>query len=337
MAPGRKLLYGFVLIAAVLSAQAPAPATQKKTISLNVIVRDNHDQPVGDLGVDDFQVTDQGKAQRITVYGPEQRRLLAAPPGSHEDSKRVAPHTVVILFDVLNANMAYRSYGADEIVRSVQKLEASDSIYLYLLTNSGALYPVHGLPGPDADVHPVDGPWTQQIKPRLDAALHEVFGLKPIDDKVPTLLVQTTYRAIEAMASGIAGMPGRKDIIWVTHGVPIVVRLIDREPFEYLPQLQRLATAIDRAGVAINTVDQGDALATGSKETIEQFASVTGGKAYPSGTFDTALTQVLEAPKATYLVEYAAPEPDGKFHKVRVTTSRKGVRIQAEQGYVASK
>ena len=94
---------------------------------------------------------------------------------------------------------------------------------------------------------------------------------------------------------------------------------------------------VHRAGITINTVDQGDAVESRSKQTIEEFPAGTGGKAYSSGTLDKALPEVLNAPRATYIIEYAAPAPDGKYHKLKVTTSRKGIRLQAEQGYFANK
>ena len=154
-----------------------------------------------------------------------------------------------------------------------------------------------------------------------------------MDEKVPALRVEATYRALDLLGLQLAPIPGRKDVIWITHGVPITVRLPNQEPYDFLPQLQRLATKMDRAGIAIDTVDQGDAVGTGSKETIDHFSEVTGGKAFVS--VEKALTEVVEAPRASYMIEYPAPTPDGKFHKVRVSTSRKGIHLQAEQGYLA--
>ena len=151
MVPGRTLLCGVALTGCALLGQGPAPpaAPLANIITLNVIARDSHDQPVTDLGTDDFQVTDQGKPQHLTVYGPQDRAKLAAPPGSHEGSSRAAlpAHTVLILFDLLNADFSYRGYATEEIERSLEKLESSDNIYLYLITNSGNLFSIHGLPG----------------------------------------------------------------------------------------------------------------------------------------------------------------------------------------------
>jgi VWFA-related protein len=246
---------------------------------------------------------------------------------------------VVLLFDLLNANLAYRGYGTEEVEKALQNTESnSNSIYLYLLTNSGALYPVHGLPGPDSATNgSQDGPWTQQAKPLLDAAINKVFGIKPVDDRVASIRIDVTSRALDTLASELAHLAGAKDIIWITHGVPITIRTISGEPYDYTPRLRQLASAIDHAGITINTIDQGDAVATGSKETIEEFPGGTGGKAYSSGTLDKALPEVLNAPRATYIIEYPAPAQDGKYHKLKVSTSRKGIRLQAEQGYFANR
>ena len=56
----RSRLAGMALVAWPVFAQAPK-------ITLRVVAHDSHDQPVGDLTADDFQVSDQGKSQHITL------------------------------------------------------------------------------------------------------------------------------------------------------------------------------------------------------------------------------------------------------------------------------
>ncbi|HXP84822.1 MAG TPA: VWA domain-containing protein [Bryobacteraceae bacterium] len=345
MVYAKRLLCGFALTTGALVAQGPPPAGHPlsppaKVVTLNVIARDARDQPVGDLGVDDVQVFDQGKPQRVILFRrTEDSRQLSAPLGPHEYSNRsgaAAPHAVVILFDLLNANFAYRGYGAEEIVRALQHIESGDSVYLYLLTANGTLFPVRPLPDPQTEPRATNGAWTQQIKPLLDAAINQVNGFRPIDEQQPPLRIEATYRALEMLAAEMAPLPGRKDVLWISQGVPLVIRLVNGTLYEYMPRLQRLATALDRAGVSINTVDQGDAVGTGSKETLDEFSNVTGGKAYPQRSVEKAIPEVQANPRASYLIEYAAPPPDGKFHKIRVTSARKGIRLQVEQGYSAA-
>ena len=73
-----------------------------------------------------------------------------------------------------------------------------------------------------------------------------------------------------------------------------------------------------------------------SKTELDQFADLTGGKVYQND-FEKAVKEVMAASQSGYVIEYDAPRPDGKYHKVRVTCSRKGVRLQVRQGYYADK
>ena len=131
MTLGRSLLAGMALIAWPIFAQG-------SKITLRVVAHDSHDQPVGDLTANDFQVSDQGKSQHITLVQHPESRQLDATPGARAEPATAPPHTVVLLFDLLNANLAYRGYGTEEVEKALQNTESnSNSIYLYLLTNSG--------------------------------------------------------------------------------------------------------------------------------------------------------------------------------------------------------
>ena len=54
-----------VLFVAASLAASPQTSTR---ITLNVVAFDNHDQTVSDLTSQDFQVSDQGKPQRIVSF-----------------------------------------------------------------------------------------------------------------------------------------------------------------------------------------------------------------------------------------------------------------------------
>src|SRR5215469_9781805 len=131
------LLLTVLLVAASLAA---FPQTSAR-ITLNVVAFDNHDQIVSDLTSHDFQVSDQGKPQRIVSFHRNANALQAAPP-------------VVILFDLLNDNLGNRGYGTQEIIKTLEPLKSSDSLYLYLLSSQGELKPVRGLPNPQAQNPP---------------------------------------------------------------------------------------------------------------------------------------------------------------------------------------
>jgi hypothetical protein len=157
-----------------------------------------------------------------------------------------------------------------------------------------------------------------------------------------------TYRALEALASRVAETPGRKSIIWISHGVPISIgfRAGGYGGIDYTPLLQRLTATLDRANVAVYTLRLPGSLAPvaagsggaglASIETLDEFAGLTGGRAYGVDV-ERAISQAAADARMSYLIAFDPPldQWDGKYHKIRVACSRKGVRLQTKQGYYA--
>jgi VWFA-related protein len=294
---------------------------------LNVVAFDNHDQIVSDLSRQDFQVSDQGMVQPVALFrrNEETARLFDSP-----NDRRRSP-AVLILFDLLNDNLGNRGYGVDNIIRALEPLESSDSLYLYLLTKQGSIRPIRSLTSGGAENAATAIPWTRQIRPMLEAAMDRVNGLRQgsIADTA-----DATYAAIETLAAQMAQIPGRKSIIWITHGVPISVGNSIRG-VDYAPRLHRMATTLDNGGITLSSVDQGGEPGSGTKDTLEQLAELTGGQVY-ANDIERAIKDVMAASRSGYVIEYDAPKPDGKYHKIRVTSSRKGIRLQFKQGYYAN-
>jgi hypothetical protein len=73
------------------------------------------------------------------------------------------------------------------------------------------------------------------------------------------------------------------------------------------------------------------------RESLKDIADFTGGPAEPYPSFTLALNQAVQSAHGTYRVVYDPPEKnwDKKYHKIKITCKRAGIRIQAEQGYLA--
>src|ERR1039457_7242465 len=113
-------------------------------IKLNVAAVDARRQSVADLTREDFQIFDGGKLQPIASFRRNDiKPLHALPTGPNEFSNRSgAPlsRATVILLDLLNARFDDRAYAAIQLVPALQHVEASDSLFLYILTMGGTLY-----------------------------------------------------------------------------------------------------------------------------------------------------------------------------------------------------
>src|ERR1039457_1298885 len=151
-------LISFALAVGAALAQVPAP----RLVTLNLIATDAQGRRVTDLSAADIQITDQGKPAPILAFRNDALRTQAAAPAAREFSNRPAPavsHAQVILFDVLNLSMANRQPAVDQIVRALENLETSDSLYLYLLNGSGELFPARALPDVEPKPRPAATPW----------------------------------------------------------------------------------------------------------------------------------------------------------------------------------
>ena len=326
--------------------------SENRLLDFAVVAVDGQGQPVNDLTSSDFQVTDAGKRQSIAFFRHNDGKLRQNQPlGPGEFSNRGGtsdPHVTLVLFDLLNERFATRGVSANQLVHDLGGVEAADSLYLYLLTVEGRLFAVHGLTNPESETRKDEAPWTRGIKPLLDDALRAVLRTRPvdIDDNVR---VQLTLNALDTIAGQLSRYPGRKNVVWVTDGVPIELgpRRSDTGDFvDFTPQLRLLSEVFDRSGAAIYPVAQimlgspdaiGGRGGVGSRATLDELAGLTGGR--PTGSKDIAgaVRQAITDVRTSYQIGYYAPSRnwDSKFHKLRIACTRKGVHIQARTGYYA--
>jgi VWFA-related protein len=265
----------------------------------------------------------------------------------------------VILFDLMNESFSTRGVAANYIVHDLETLETADNLYLYFLTLEGRLIAVHGIPSAEGEVRQPGGtPWTRQIKPIMDDAMRAASRVRPADIDV-AVRVQLTYAMLDALAVQLSRVPGRKNVVWITDGVPIALgpgRSDTGDFVDFTLPMRKLSEGLDRSGVAIYPVWQvllgspdniggstGDGNAGGggtgiqSLTTLDDFAGMTGGRPNAGKDIGVAVKQAMSDLRFSYQIGYYAPPQsrDGKFHKLRVVCKRKGVRIQAKTGYYA--
>ncbi len=354
------LAVGLVLALAPVFADAP-PSGAPVLMDLNVVAVDQHGEPITDLTGDDFSITDAGKPQKIVYFHhvvapPRQPPALA--PGEFSNRRATsARHATVILFDLMNERFGTRGNAANEIVRYLGRLNDPGNLYLYFLTLDGRLTPVRGLPGAeDRASSPGDAPWTSRIKPIMDQAMRATAQLRPVDVDV-AIRVQLTYRALSTLAGELSRIPGRKNVVWITDGVPMELgpRRSDTGDYvDFTPMLRQLSEVLHLAGVTIYPVRQimlgsTDAPPDGSSgpgggsdgmesvATLNEFARMTGGRPDGGKDIGAAVKQAMSDARTSYQIAYYPPERswDGKFHKIRVVCNRRNVRIQAREGYYA--
>jgi VWFA-related protein len=358
------LVAAMALLAAVL--RAGGPASDLRLVDLNVVALDNHGEAVTDLTADDFQISDAGKPQIISFFrrNNADSQGLKQPPalGPNQFANRArggAGNATVILFDLLNLGYGARGMAANEMVRTLGGIEPSGSLYLYLLSVNAKLFPVHGIsPGEEAAPQ---APWTQGIKQLMDAGIRAVTTFRSPDIDV-FVRTQLTMSALASLGGQLSAVPGRKIIVWVTDGVPVALgenRSDTGFPVDFTPQIRELSDVLERSKVALYPVRQimlgrsdnigaesggfgatgGEGTGLQSIATMNLFADLTGGRRSTDKDIAGAVRQAMKDLQFSYQIGYYPPTSnwDDKFHKLRVTSKRKGLHIQSKMGYYAWK
>lgn len=334
-----KLICGLGLAASVILAQTAATNTAATgLVRLSVAAFDGSGEPVTDLKPDDFQISDQGKPQRIVFFRGIGSALDSAPLAAHEYSNRAAaysPHSTAILFDLLNENQSDRLDVWHKLARSLKQLESGDSLYLYLLTLEGSLTPIRAIGDKAGD----DQTWTQQVEKTLDKAMKAASHARPAQMNDQELVVKKTYVALETLANQLAALPGPRDIVWITSSMPNV----------WNPKVPCNGDWVDCALYVahVSVTLQGDKVAVNPllytisppdmTRDLEQIGLLTGGWTYTGDDILAILKQVAREAASSYSIYYDPPADnwDSKFHKIRVTTERKGVKLRVMQRYYA--
>jgi VWFA-related protein len=276
--------------------------------AISMLALDRQSQPVPDLKADEIQLFDNGQRQPMASFGH-----LSNPSASH----------TAILYDLLNIATGARGNVPRQIAQAMQQVEGKASIHLYLLAADGVITPVGG---------------AGNIEMRLDNTMYNISVIRPKHLDPIGARVKATYEAIGELYKTMAAESGRKTIVWITHGVPTSAISTSGTPVDYMPTLKKFASGLGREQVVIYPVQQ-TVRADGqpndsSRDTLRQFADLTGGRLYPNGTIGDAVTEAIRDTAASYVLTYT-PKSDGKFHALRVTCTRPGTRIQTRQGYFA--
>jgi VWFA-related protein len=317
----------FLWLGAAFALQAQPPASN---VDLRAVAVDSAGQPVPDLTASDFKVYDNGSPQKIL---------------SVHLNQTTGPSALVILFDLLNSSLSSRGEISAVMKRSLAHLPSGDNLYFYLLVDDGSLYPVHPLGGPEgADRKASGANWLENIGPALDEAMKKTSQLRPQDLRRDSPVgisarFNATGRALDEMRARMAPLAGGKELLWVTYGIPSTIPQRGHEYWDGVPTLRELGARFRRSGIVLYSADPGMNLARGvlERDGLEILTGATGGRTFSNVDLSRAVAHAESDARTNYSVEF---EPsgrswDGKFHKLRVAVARKGVHVQAENGYLA--
>jgi VWFA-related protein len=313
-----------------VSAQQPSPG---KLITLNVAATNSRDEPVTDLQASDLQLREEGKPQPIAFFrfAGTNRTMAAHAPGEFDNHTTAQP--VVILFDRWNERLVTSAKSGIELGTAIQHLETAGNIYIYFLTSKGELAAVHPLPGTEGDVRATPDPSPAELRDELEHGIEEYQGFRARDDL--NVRLQKTFDALNMLRIRTGAIAGRKSLIWVTQGIPLVFRAAGNGIVDLTPDVKKLSELFAQSQIAMYTVDQTNGVGTDLSRTLQLFSSLTGGRWSSHDNPALALGDALTDARGGYRIAYYSPvsEKEGKEVKIRLDTPRKGIRLLTREGF----
>ncbi len=364
--------------------------TTSRNVVLDVIVKDKAGNPVHSLKADDFIVLEDGKRQQLKAFEENQ---ASGPTSNHAPAVKLPPDTYtnyvsssepgavnIILFDSLNSDRMSLTSARKQLLSYLSKLPGNTQVALFTL--DGELHLIHGFTEDnkaliEAAQRLSSTPSSAQRKARdVTDELAEARFTKMGDSMMyPTLRrflwseydgkaesrTLITMEALKQLARSMAVVPGRKNLIWISGGIPF-------DPANTDPQMQKTAALLAATQISVYPIDvrglawvgadgaafsqdvyqpvggeysevsgQADELSL-VHETMLNLAHLTGGHAYLNNNDVSGQIQdVVQTNSSYYTLAYRPEKQDwnGAFRKLTVQTKKPGLKVQCRPGYYA--
>jgi VWFA-related protein len=378
-----------------------------RLVQVNLLAAGRDGRPIRDLQASEITVMQDGRPQAVALFevvsSSQATPPEPLPPNvfSNQIKSGGAPITSVtaIVLDALNTQFQDRVYAQEQVRAFLRRLTPKDRVALYILGSrlvvlhdyttdtqslldklekfrgsqildfllatsdqareaQAAAFANRDAPGPAAANPP--------LPDALAAATEKVASF----DQAARIL--TTIRALTAISDHLAGVPGRKNLVWVSAGFPLRLGLesnmavdstVSRDSFT--PEFQALVRSLNSSQVAVYPVDARGLMTppetstitpnrsarstvpppptfynpiTTNQDAMLDIANQTGGRAAIStNDLAGAVRRAADDAEVSYVVGYYAPETslDGRYHTIQVKTSRPGVELRHRRGYLA--
>ena len=367
----------FLALSVLLTAQeTPVFRVGTRLVELSVVVTGKDGKPLQDLTENDFEVLENGKAMPLAFFNPAGAEAPAAeplPPGVFSNRPEYAPapprSVTVILLDWLNTDPRDQQFARAQVARFLKDLNPRDRVAIYTL--SGGLRVAHDFSDDPASLAkaaekiraewPPAGLSEEQLLLR-QAELAEQFlaqatGQPELDARNEAanfskeLRVTQTLKQFEFIAQRLAGLPGRKNLVWVSAGIPLTATWSMMQVSgaaspgmrTFTKEFDRAVRAVTDAGISVYAIDARglrtdvdapamaerrtrrpamggaeqagirDAMAADTLASIQGLTEPTGGRIFRNmNELAGGIRQALDEAAASYTLAYYTSEDGGR-------------------------
>src|ERR671913_498354 len=324
--------------------QVPTFRAGTDLVRVDVTVTQRGDEPVTDLTMADFEITDDGAPQTVEtlkfvqVDGTRQSNLdEPLEIRSKEHALLEAAREDVRLFAIFldDYHITKRPEITlplrDALTKFVNQLGPNDLVAL--MEPLTTLY--------DLKYTRSKTELLNRIR-AFEGRLGETFPVKSVIEEAQLsqrnwmeLRSGVTLSALKALATQMGGLrEGRKSILFFSQGPGVR----PGSPNDHL--MREIDEAANRGNVTIHVIDPRPlgSVGFGGDNVLRRLAADTGGRAIVNTNAPIEqLKGVMADASAYYLVGYSPTRRnnDGKFHEIKVRVKRRGVRVTARRGYWA--
>jgi len=401
----RNICWLAIVLAAAASGQQDTPTFHTGTtlIELTVVALDGKGNPVTDLNKDEIEITDKGRQREVAFFrfeGDSQTREVAPlPPGVFTNRAEYTtgpPRNITaIVIDTLNTRLEDQILLRSQVLRYLREIPADTRIGVYWLGLRGvrtvhdftddveslrATLSENAVEAPIQSTVDVPQPAVTDAvtlewgsPPDESAALSEVFATAQETEETDvgrsTNVVAQTLASLEWIGNHVAGIPGRKSVIWISGGIPnqvvesggwvtsfdddirraaqrlaslgVTVYSTDATGLSGMVDVSQPASGRDRNGNVVlrNLGFRSQSVLRGPVwATMDILATTTGGRATRnSNKLTRGIEQAVVDLDGSYTVGfYADDTPDDEWHQINLKSLRRGVKLTYRKGYLLS-
>jgi len=281
-----------LLLALPLAAQDPPTFhSDTRLVELQVVVTGRDRAPVTGLTADDFTILENGKRKSIAFFtapsAQPKQRPDPLPPGLLTNRPEYAPSApqgvMAVVLDVLNTRAGDQYFARSQTARFLKDLTGSERVGLYVLSNR--LRVLHSFTDDPLSlarmVQKLRGEWPaggadQEQQRKLEADLFtQAAGGVELEALMSSTAEQTrmqtesrirmTLEQLEILGQHLAGVPGRKSLVWVSSGIPMLTMAFSPAPgprgsamayyYRENARFERAVRRLAEANVAVYPVD----------------------------------------------------------------------------------
>ena len=237
---------------AVAQEQQPSFAARSELVLVPAVVTDKSGTHVSGLAKDDFVVLEDGKPQKVSVFEEikpstgEIRKITNGPGefGNVLESANTGPRRLLIVaLDLVNTPALLQANAKQEVLKFLSNSVDPANPTEFVLIGRNGLHVIHDFTGDPrilaAALQRLSGTRNDLAEkeslssvPPSNDALSGVLARLAQEENINKMQLQslerhsaivTTMQALQQIAGEVAGIPGRKALIWVSAGFPLSV------------------------------------------------------------------------------------------------------------------